>query len=353
MRRIFCFSRILNTAAFSILCLLCLFDTSFASQQLYKSNVMTASHVKVQGTHVALIPPAGAAKAVSFRGFEIESRGVTLEIVESRQSYESVMKTLSDEKTKAGGVKISDTAKVVLNENPATLMMGTRTVKGPEGEGEEEIGLVLFVFGSDKISVSMYGYYPLSDRSAATALRTSMLSVVFDDGQSENSGGDYTLSASGTSFKFKGEVNYVRRYEPDSKNTAVVADGEEAASDAYYSSTMLNKTVEQADRAKYADELLASYMSSFEEYTVASSNSITIAGLQGIETIADFVGATRRSRTASGGIVRRPLPGKAYQVVLFDNKSGRIFVLQGLSVRDSEVYLPEFKRITSTFKLTK
>lgn len=342
MKREFRVYTVLLGTLLSLLSLFLLADDSVAAQQIYKSNVITAKHVKVEGTHVALVPPTGASHAVTFRGFENESRGMRLEIIERTSPYESVIVGMTGEALQAEGIEVADTAKVVLNEKPATLMMGTKKISDEE-DGKE--GLVLFVFGNDKLSVSMYGYYPLSDRSAGSALRTSMLSVVFESGQSENSGGAYKLSAAGTSLKFKGEVNYTRRYESET------ADGEDGPGNALYTAVMLNKMVPQAERDKFAEETFASYMSSYE-HKIAGKRSVTHGGLPGIEIVADFEGASRRSRTASGGVIKRSVPAKGYQTVLFDD-AGRVFVFQGVAVRDADAYLSQFQRITSSFALVK
>ncbi len=322
---------------------------SLAGPQIYKSNVLTASHVTVPGTHVAVVPPQGSVPAVNFRGFEIEARGIVYEISEQTAAYSAVEPTLTAEHLIEDGIEVLDVTKVLLNERPATLVTGRKKTDLPADEaGEtEDLGLVLFVLGSENLTVSIYGYYPASDRSASSLLRTSMLSAIFEPTQRENAGGTYTLSTAGTSFRFAGEVNGARRYRLDDP----AAGDEDSAQPALYAATMLRRNVPQEERAKFAEDAFASYLSAYE-HTVSASRSVSYGGLSGIELTADFEGTTRRSRTASGGIVRRPVPGKGYQTVLFDT-TGRIFVFQGLALRDAEAYLAQFRTITATFTLTK
>ena len=333
----------------AISCLALGAGVSLAGPQIYKSNVLTASHVVVPGTHVAVVPPSGAVQAVNFRGFEIESRNIVYEIFEQGAPYSAVESTLTEEHLREDGIEVLDVTKVVLNERPATLVTGRKKADlPPDAVGEaEDLGVLLFVLGNDKLTTSIYGYYPASDRSAANLLRTSMLTAIFEPAQRENAGSAYTLSAAGTSFQFVGEVNYTRRYRLNDP----ASQGEDVGQPAIYTATMLHRNVPQAERAKFAEDTFASYMSSYE-FTVAGNRGVSYGGLSGIELTSDFEGATRRSRTASGGVVRRPAPGKGYQVVLFDN-AGRVFVFQGVALRDAETYLAQFRKITATFTLTK
>ncbi|MDL2263351.1 hypothetical protein LJC31_01720 [Synergistaceae bacterium OttesenSCG-928-I11] len=335
--------------AVAIFCLALGIDVSHAGPQIYKSNVLTASHVVVPGTHVAVVPPSGAVQAVNFRGFEIESRNIIYEIFEQGAPYSAVESTLTAEHLREDGIEVLDVTKVVLNERPATLVTGRKKPELPSGAaGEaEDLGVLLFVFGGEKLTVSIYGYHPVSDRSAANLLKTSMLSAIFEPAQKENAGGAYTLSTAGTSFQFVGEVNYTRQYRLSDS----APQGEDTGQPAIYGATMLHRNVPQTERAKFAEDTFASYMSSYE-FTVSGNRGVSYGGLSGIELTSDFEGETRRSRTASGGVVRRPIPGKGYQVVLFDN-SGRVFAFQGIALRDAEVYLAQFRKITATFNLTK
>ena len=334
--------------AATALCLALVACAAHAGPQIYKSNVRTASHVAVPGTHVAVVPPAGSAPAVNFRGFEIESRRIVYEIVERATPYSAVEPTLTAEGLLGEGIEVLDVTKVVLNEAPATLVTGVKKAgEGDDSAEAEDAGVLLFVFGNERLTASIYGYYPASDRSAASLLRTSMLSAILETDQKENAGGAYTLSTAGTSFEFAGEVNYTRRYRLNVPNAQNEGDGQVAL----YTATMLHRVVPAAERAKFAEETFASFLSSYE-FTASGNRNVSYGGLSGIELTSDFEGGTRRDRTASGGIVRRPVPGKGYQVVLFD-ASGRTFVFQGIALRDVETYLAQFRKITATFALTK
>jgi hypothetical protein len=72
-----------------------------------------------------------------------------------------------------------------------------------------------------------------------------------------------------------------------------------------------------------------------------------------LETIAEFEGAAKKIRTSSGALVNRPAKGKGYQVVLFDDDEGRVFIFNGIAVRDADSYASQFARITSTFAIKK
>lgn len=323
---------------------------SGASPQIYKSNVLTARHVDVPGTHVAVVPPSGAVASAKFAGFEIASRGVQYEITEKMGApYSSSKAELTVEALQKDGIRLLDTTDVVLNERPAYLLTCTSVQETQAQAGAPadvvDVGLLIFVLGDERLTTFIYGYYPLDDPSAASAIRNSMLTAIFDPQRKESPSGGYTLSSAGTSFKFADEANMTRYY------TVGEAPATAALEAAIYSATELRQQVPPANRRAFAVETFERYLSEYE-YEMLSERDISYGGLAGIEMTASFEGGVRRSRTASGGIVRRSMPGRGYQAVLFGN-DGRVFVFQGVAVRDALDYLSQFGRITSTFALQK
>ena len=340
-----------TVVANAILILLLSVSVCQAAPQVYKSNVLTAQHVVVLGTHVAIVPPQGAVQSKTFRGFELASRGIVIEIVEKMGvSFASSEGKLTADILAQEGIKLLDTTKVTLNERPAVLLTCTAAWDVAEGgaasTGTDERGLLLFVLGNEQLTTYLYGYYSLDDRSAVNTIRTSLLSAIFQTGQQrENEGGGYTLSSAGTSFKFAGEASLSRYY------TIGGVPVNDTVDSAVYSATMLKDTVPAAERKSYAQKAFERYLSSYD-FEILNEQQVSVGGLQGIELTAGFEGAVRRSRTSSGGTVRRSMPGRGYQTVLFGG-GGQVYVFQGVAVRDAELYLSEFKRITSTFTLQK
>jgi hypothetical protein len=318
-------------------------SASSAGQRIFKSNVMTAKHVIAKGAHVAVVPPPGAVQSDAFIGFELASRGIQYKIVEKNgASYKDSAGALTAEGLLADGIKLVDSSPVTLNEKPATLVSGTLGKDGDE-ENQAATGVQLLVLGDDSMAVFIYGYYPASDKSAATMVRNSLLTAIFNPKQSAESGG-YKLSANGTSFRFADEVSSTRYYTVD----GVPAGGE--LSSALYTATRIRQGVPEDERASYADKAMESYLSSYE-FKVSSRKAVTYAGLKGIEIVADFEGAVRKSRSSSGGVVRRTVPGKGYLVMLFGDAS--VYSFNGIAVVNSDEYLQQFRRITSTFALEK
>lgn len=328
--------RMMHLSLFTILFMLSA-NVVFAGAPIYKSNVLTAQHVSVQGTHVAVIPPSGSKPASLFRGFEIPSRNITYQIIERMGvPYKETEGTLTAQALEAEGITLLDSSKVTLNNDPAILLTCTKK------QNEEEMGLLIFAFGGNNLSTLIYGSYPLTDKSAAGTIRNSMLSAIFQpQQQKENTGGDYKLSSAGTAFEFAGEASRVRYYTVEGKKVS------NNVEDAVYTASVLMQEVPQGEQQRFAENAMTRYMSSYE-HTILSRKNISYGGLSGIEIVADFKGATRRDRTASGGTVNRTVPGKGYQVMLFDNRLGRIYVFNGIAVKDADNYLAQFMRITSS-----
>lgn len=313
--------------------------TAFAAPPIHKSNVLTAQHVLVPGTHVRIVPPSGARAASSFRGFEIESRKIQIRIEERMGvSYQQTATGLTSAALETSGILMQDSSAVTLNGNPALMVFGKLS--------GDEMGVIVFAFGNNSLSSQIYATYPLTDKSAPSLLRNSLLSVIFQEGgQAENAGGGYTLSAEGTSLSFAGEASMVRYFTVGGKQVSGELD------DALFTSSQRNQHVPADQRNDFATNAMDQYMSNYE-YKVSGRRSVSIAGLQGLETIVDFPGAKRMSRTASGAARYRNLPGKGYQVILFDPQ-GVVYTFSGIAVRDADSYLSQFQRITGTFRLTK
>lgn len=313
-----------------------------AAQPIYRNNVLTAQHVLVPGTHVRMVPPSGAAAASSFRGFEIQSRRIQIRIEERMGvSYQQAAAGLTPAALEANGITVQDTGNVTLNGTPALMVYGT--VKTGD---ETSVGMIIFAFGNNSVSSLIYASYPSEDKGAVSLLRNALLSVIFQEGgQTANAGGGYTLTADGTSLQFVGEASMVRYFTVGGKQISDELD------DAMFMSSQRNQQVPAGERRDFADKAIDQFMSNYE-YTVSGKRDISYAGLQGFETIVDFKGARRMKRTASGAARYRNLPGKGYQVVLFDAK-GVIYTFSGIAVRDADSYLSQFRRITGTFQITK
>jgi hypothetical protein len=321
--------------------------TVAAGPPIYKNNVMTAQHVVIPGTHVAVIPPSGAKPQSSFNGFEIQSRSIRLEAIERRIPFNQAYGTITPEGLEADGVKAEDISDVNLNGKPAKLVSGTMTVKeNDRADNAGDIRVILMILGNENVTLYLYGYYPGTDKTAEGLLRNSMLSAILEPKQKENASGAYSITTAGTSFKFQDEVAGTRYYSIND-NQAKASSG-----DAVYTVSSQNQTVQAPDRESFAHEAAARYLSQFE-YEIISGKNVSYGGLPGIEIIADLKSVnSRNDKTARGARVKRTLPARGYQTLLFDD-SGKVYYFSGIAVRDADNYLAQFIRITSTFKLTK
>jgi hypothetical protein len=312
-----------------------LVSAAHAGATIYKNNVLTASHVTVAGTHVAVAPPRKAVLSETFRGFEFPDGSGKLEIMESGASYSETEGTLTPEGVESLGVLFRDKSRVVLNGSPAVLIDGTSAA-------DENMGVFLLVLGNDSLTVYIYGFYPDGDKPAASAMKNSLLSCVFNSGRVGKASSEYTLSTAGTSLIFVDEVGSTRYFTPDGKPFA------DSAQIAFFTATATADSVPAEAMKAYASAAMEKYLSEYE-YTMVSEHSVSYGGLQGTEVIAEFDGASRRVHTFSGANVRRTRKGKAYQALLFDEDDGKIYIFSGLAIYDADSYVSQFARISSTF----
>ena len=310
---------------------------SHAGTAIYRNNVLTASHVSPPGTHVAIVPPRGGVLSSIFAGFELQNNGRIQIMERAGASYEETAGTLTPEGVEALNISFHDKSPVTLNGNPATLVTGVSL-------SDSEMGVLLLVLGDDRMTTYIYGYYNASDRNEESSVRNSILSCIFNTGTVRSISGDYRLSTAGTSFQFSDEVGTARYF---TESGAIQGE----ANSPLYTSIVTDDYVPQQARRAYADAAIERFMSSLEGGTVISTRQVNFGGLPGIETIAEFDGGTRRTRTASGAHVHRRITGKAYQTLLFDENEGKIYIFSGTAIRDADSYVSQFARITSTFTL--
>jgi hypothetical protein len=316
-----------------------------------KSNILTAKHVAVPGTHIVTVPPQGAVPASSFIGFELPSLRITYRIAERMNvPFSESASFLTAEGLAADGIELVESSPVTLNGKRAVLISGksvpnkTDENSNVEERSVEETGVLLFALGDEKLTVLMYGYYPMSDKSAVAVLRNSMLSTILRQGQSAGSGG-YSLSAAGTSLAFADEASSTRYYTVG----GVPPQGE--VKSALYTAARSSQDVPAEQRAAFVDNAMAMYLSKYNEFSISSRREISFAGLKGLEIIADFNGDPHKIRTASGGRTKRKTPGKGYIAALFGD--GTLYMFSGIAVNNLESYLQQFRRITSTFAILK
>jgi hypothetical protein len=252
-------------------------------------------------------------------------------------SYRETAGTLTPEGVEALGISFRDKSAVSLNGLPATLVEGV-SVSDPS------TGVLLLALGSDKMTALVYGFYNAENKAEAAAARNSLLSCVFNPSGLKNASGDYSLSTSGTRFKFSDEVGGVRYYTVNGAR----ADSPE---DAFYTGAAADEFVPPDARKTYAEAAMAKFLSSYSPYSVISTRPINCGGLSGIETTAEFDGRTVRTKTASGANVKRVRKARAYQALLFDENGGKIYVFSGIANVDVDAYVPQFIKITSTFAL--
>jgi hypothetical protein len=319
----------------------CFSGVSSAGPRINKNNVLTSSHVSVEGVHVALVPPKGAAVSKAFHGFEDTDRGIRIQVNETNGvSDKEAAGALTPEGVAALGIKMTDKSDAVINSLPAALVTGTLASNG-------ETGVMLLLTGSDRLSVYIYGMYPIGDKGSETLVKNSLLSCIFNQESVKKVSGGYTLSTEGARLRFADEVGSTRYFTVDGKSTS------EPVDTAIYTCTVANEVVKQEARNAYADSSIEKYLSAYP-YSVTGRRNVRYGGLNGIETTAEFKGerdSVGTGRTFSGARRIRQATGKGYQVILFDEDAGRVFIFSGITIRDADSFMRQFSRITSTFAL--
>lgn len=316
--------------------------TAYAGSPIIRNNARTASHVVLPGTHVAIVPPSGASPSGSFTGFELSDGVSQIQISErSGVSYGEIESTITPQGVEKYGISFTDKSPASFGGVKGALVSGASI-------SDDDLSALLLILGGDRISVFILGVYPKGDKTAEAAVKNSLLSCIFSSASVKSTSGNYSLSSAGTSLKFYDEVGSTRYFTVDGKPTG------NTLNDALYTSTVANESVmpDSDTRKGYAASAMERFLSSYG-FSVKSTRPVKYGGISGLETIAEFEGPVKRVKTSSGGWLNRPTKGKGYQVVLFDDDEGRVFIFSGIAVRDSDSYSSQFAKITSTFAILK
>ena len=286
--------------------------------------------VRVSGTKISLVPPAGFGPSTQFPGYWIEAAGASIMITEMPAPYAALKPTFTD------GAALSKKAMKLLGQKPVTIggvsglllhyeqaAYGTQFLKWMLALGDEnEVVLITATFPKE------------SEKKFSQALRQSVLSAKWNKSQSvaADKGLNFSVSEKGA-FKLAKRISNALLYtdSPVFPNKSPDAPLFIVAPSFGRPSTGDQKASAEARVFQIAGVI---------NIGVVDPQPVTIDGLSGYEIVT------------SGKDKETGRPVSVYQVMLFDD--GAYYLMQGLvSAGQAAKYLDTFKEMARSFKRRK
>jgi hypothetical protein len=162
----------------------------------------SSDHVAVPGTRIRMIPPQGFVVSPNFSGFQQESTGSSIMVVSMPASFDVISKEMLEGGLAKQGIKVESQEEVQISERPALLISGSQKAYGLY------YTKYTLIFGTDSETIVINGATPIEKRSAANAIRKSLLTTLYDPAMEIDplAHADFTIDCSEGPFVFAGGV---------------------------------------------------------------------------------------------------------------------------------------------------
>lgn len=312
----------MKTAALS--CIALLLNFAIHGQQTI-INESTASHVVVQNTKISLVPPANFTVATNFAGFQQDSSGASIMVVELPAPYSEIAKAFTAEGLKTQGMDLLEKEELILNGIPAILIKGEQPAYG------NTYHKYTLAFGSETESILINGTYQKENEATLEeTIKSAVLSCIYDASKSIDpmESANFEITLTGTDMVFAASIANSLLFNREGQIPATATDK------AAFIVAKSFSEMEILDKKAFSENRLRQNPITIKSIT--STEPIRIDGLDGFEIAA----------TSDPDELGKVL--ELYQVTLFSDK--QYYILFGSSESDYEKNMAVFKSLTQTFK---
>jgi hypothetical protein len=282
--------------------------------------------VKVPGTKVSLVPPSGLKPADRFPGFVDEETSSSIMVTELPVPYSEMAKGLTKETLATKGMNLLSRNEITLNGKPAILLHVAQEARS--------IAFLkwMIMTGNEKELVMVTATFPENLKTEfSSPMKQSALSVQWE--------ADAEIDPlAGLNFTFKDDpaLKFAKRF---SNLVILTKDGAlpgKPTNDPFFTIAPSFSQGIIPDAKKFAEKMLAEE-DDISGLVIKKQSDVTIAGLQGIEIVAEAQS-------------KKPdMPVAVYLVLLLDGNN--YFRMQGIAPREEqEKYLAIFIRVAQSFR---
>ncbi len=289
------------------------------------TNTITAEHISVEGTKISLIPPPDFINAANFAGFQQNSSGSSIMIVEVPAPFPEIGRAFTKEGLQTQGMTLLEKEEFIINTNTALLIKGEQEAYG------NTYSKYTLAFGSENESILINGtFLKANENDLAAAVKKTLLSVVYDAEKIINPFDtvDFKITTEATDLVFVKNVGPSLLFNREGTIPSTASDK------AIFIASKSFSELEISDRKSYAENRIKQNPITID--SILSTTPITIDDLEGFEIIA-------RGKTKT-----KQIDTKIYQVILFSDTL--YYILLGSSEAEYEKNMAAFKTIARTFK---
>ena len=236
------------------------------------TNSKTTKHINIQGTQTFIIPPEGFEKASNFVGFQQNTTGASIMILEMPGPYIEFKKGFTKENLAQKGMNLLNAEEFIINNQPAILIFVTQFSSG-HGYMFQKYNLLLKQTESKTLLINLNFPESLKDE-LQEKMKNSALSVYVDTliGIDPFATLDFTVDLSKSTFTLKNSISGTLMLEGPDKEIFILA-----------------KSIKAADGSDKKGAAIKSLkeISSLEYLELISSKEVTIDGASGIQIVAN------------------------------------------------------------------
>jgi hypothetical protein len=279
--------------------------------------------VKVPGTKVSLVPPAGLKPSSQARGFDDEETGSSIEIGEMAGPYSLVAEGFTKEALAAKGISLLSRKEVSLNGRPGILLHLRQKISSVD------VLKWIVATGNEKETIFIVGAFPEKVKARwSSEMEKAVLSARLDAGSETD-----PLAGLNFSFNVDPSLKVANRFP---NGVILSVDGDQQSDGPLLIINSVSSETIVPDVKKLAMELMQTAQVS--GIAIKKQSDVTIAGLPGNEILAE----AKWKATPNEAVI-------IYQVLLLDKKN--YFLMQGFASRgEEEKYLAVFARIAQSFR---
>ncbi len=304
---------------------LCFFTLETFAQKRSINNKLSAEHIFISATKIALVPPPNFTKAVGFSGFQQAETNSSILVAEVPAPYQEIAKAFTAENLKTRGVMLLKTEEISFQNTPAKLLITKQSANGMN------FSKTILVFGDAKKAFLVNFLSPENDKTLAEQMDKAIASVVYQSTKQVNplEEANFKINTADSKFKFAHSL---------SGSLIFTSDGQLPPADtdkAFLSvSQILVNTSTVLDKKVLAIQTMQKFPNG-KKTKIEKVSTIEIDGLTGYEVIG-----TGENEKGQKELV--------YEVMLFSNSS--YYTIVGISPTQFDSYLEVYKRIAKTFE---
>jgi hypothetical protein len=290
--------------------------------------VFAAKPVQIKGTNISLTPPDGFVKAKRFPGLMNKAQGASLLIVNVPVPFDKLKQGFSSENLKKKHMELFSSTEIKFEGKNATLLNLSQQA------GKLTYHKWLLFFGSPRSTTMIMGVYPAQfEKQLSKTIKSAVLGAKIVKGAKNDAEKalPFTIKPVAPfkkSFCLGGNIAFTPdgKFGKKQKNKAF-----------FFAGPSSTKGMKIPNKKTFAQAVIKK-LANMKNIKIEKISPAKLTGLDGFEIIANAIDVDTNT------------PRVIYQVILFE-KTDYYLLLGLVDKKDSNKYLPLFKKMAGSFKV--